>query len=126
MKKVVWLYLVLASLIVVRTPKASLAYDVQTILDDWAQKDKIEFIRKYGIIDTTALIMCMDAFEMNKSGKSSALTDNYEHKLEWVNRIRDMLTERVRKGGNDLTHQSAVVVDNAIERANEFMCPPFY
>ena len=56
MKKVVWLYLVLASLIVVRTPRASLAYDVQTILDDWAQKDKIEFIHKYGIIDTTALI----------------------------------------------------------------------
>lgn len=114
--------------ILLHLPNASHAYDVQTILSDWVNKDKskADFIKKYGIVDTTALIICMDALEMNKRGQASALSDNYEHKLEWIERVREMLTERAKAGGKDLTHRSATLVEHAIKRSKEFMCPPFY
>ena len=109
-------------------PNASHAYDVQTILNDWVNRDKSkpDFIKKYGIVDTTSLIICMDASEMNERGQASALSDNYEHKLEWIERVRAMLTARVKKGGKDFTHKSATLVEHAIARSKEFMCPTFY
>lgn len=109
-------------------PNASNAYDVQTILRDWVNRDKskADFIKKYGIVDTTALIICMEASEMNERGQASALSDNYEHKLVWIERVREMLSERAKAGGEDFTHKSAALVEHAIKRSKEFMCPPFY
>ena len=84
------------------------------------------FIDKYGAMAFYGMNMCMQAYALNGGNKTSALTDNYEHKLEWMQFFRNMSQKENERnpGGDKLEGQEQRLVDAVIIVAKSY-CPNF-
>ena len=89
-----------------------------------AKEKTWSFIDKHGIHVFWSYLMCMEAAELERENKTSALTDNYEHKLKWMDSIRDIAYERNRLNPNesDLLQKELDIVNNVINSAKS-ICP---
>ena len=96
----------------------------ETFLDEDGLKSNA-FIDKYGMKAYFGMLMCLSAYEMHEQGKTSALTDNYEHKLEWMQRLRRIFQNRnrIKPGDNKLEGQEKEIVDGIIHVAKTSYCP---
>ena len=82
------------------------------------------FIERHGLIAFWSYLMCMESAGHEKGNKTSALTDNYEHKLMWMRSLRNIAAERKRLNAADsnLEGKEQDIVNEIIRSARQ-VCP---